>query len=139
MRYKVIDRWIWRHRDGRTASVYGAVPGQGYGDGWQRVRIGYTIQDSKTMEIGRAYALTTVDPTDRAGVQGIADRLNARERRFYTYTEDDERVWLDATTLDDAITEVSESDHTRLGQIADVYDSYEYGNEVAAVSVDVLG
>ena len=61
-------------------------------------------------------------------------------RRFYTYTEDDERHWLEAETLDDAIEECRDGDHTVLGQTVDIYDSHEEHEEEAVAScVDVEG
>lgn len=62
-------------------------------------------------------------------------------RRFYTYDEEDNRVWLRSRTLDGAVEEVERGDHTVLGQTVDIYDAWRHGNEdeVVASTVDVQG
>lgn len=60
-------------------------------------------------------------------------------RRFYVYDEDNEREWLDAETVEDAIEEVGDFDHVRFGQTVDIYERVP-GEEVpVATCVDVQG
>lgn len=60
-------------------------------------------------------------------------------RRYYTYTEDDLRHWLEAETVDEAIEECRNGDHTVPGQTVDIHDSHTLGDEQVAVCVDVEG
>lgn len=47
-RYEVIKARVWRHPSGRTASVYGAYPG----DGWTMIDAGWTVRDNVTGTVG---------------------------------------------------------------------------------------
>ncbi len=60
-------------------------------------------------------------------------------RRFYVHDEDGDRVWLRAQSLDAAIEECEDGDHTRLGQTVDIHDRHVTGGGPVAVNVDVQG
>lgn len=47
-RYEVIPARRWQHPDGRTASLYGATPG----DGFVLTMVGWTVQDLRTGTVG---------------------------------------------------------------------------------------
>ena len=59
--------------------------------------------------------------------------------RFYTYSLEDERIFLDSESIGDAIDEVEGMDHCEVGQIADIYDANTVGDEIVVGSIDVLG
>ena len=75
-RYEVIESKAWKHDDGRTASLYGAVPWTSASEEprWKVVTRGYTIRDnmSGTVGIGRQPWKT------RAEAQAWADKENKR-------------------------------------------------------------
>lgn len=74
-RYEVIESKAWRRDDGRTASIYGAVPWTSAGEEprWEIATRGYTVRDavSGTVGIGRVPWAT------RAEAQAWADEHNA--------------------------------------------------------------
>ena len=73
-RYGVIPSKVWKHKDGRTASIYGALPWY-HGndkDGWKIITRGYTIKDNKTNEIGRVCK----GPMSLVDAQDLAEQLN---------------------------------------------------------------
>ena len=62
-----------------------------------------------------------------------------RRKRFYVYADDEERHWLDARTLDEAMSEVRDGDAAVLGQTVDIYGSEQWDDDPVAVMVDVEG
>jgi len=70
-RYKIIPSRIWRHKDGRTASIYGACPWYSWLErkDWRIEIRGWTISDIKNNEIGHGPM-----PLDKA--QDLCQRLN---------------------------------------------------------------
>jgi hypothetical protein len=75
-RYEVIESKAWKHDDGRTASLYGAVPWTSSSEEkrWKIVPRGYTVRDNVqgTVGIGRQPWQT------RAEAQAWVDKENAR-------------------------------------------------------------
>jgi hypothetical protein len=53
-RYEMIDAKRWVHTDGRTASIYGAVPytSESEKKHWAIQSVGFTIRDNKTNTVG---------------------------------------------------------------------------------------
>ena len=53
-RYEIIPAKRWVHADGRTASVYGAVPYTSEAEqaSWSIQSVGFTIRDNKTNTVG---------------------------------------------------------------------------------------
>ena len=51
-KYSIIEAKRWQHKDGRTASIYGAVPYYSNNDGWEVVTVGYTLQNNSTGTVG---------------------------------------------------------------------------------------
>lgn len=47
-RYEVIPSRRWQHPDGRTASLYGAAPG----DGFVLTMVGWTVRNLQTGTVG---------------------------------------------------------------------------------------
>jgi hypothetical protein len=78
-RYEVIESKSWKHDDGRSASLYGAVPWttEREKSQWKIVPRGYTVRDttSGTVGIGRVPWAT------RAEAQAWADAANAKDRQ----------------------------------------------------------
>ena len=72
-RYCVIPSKVWKHTDGRTASIYGALPWYGNNDGWEIITRGYTIKDQQTNEIGRVCRgpMSLVEAQDRCELLNI--------------------------------------------------------------------
>lgn len=54
MKYEVIESKVWRHDDGRTASIYGAVPFHSERERkfWQVETRGWTVRNTKTGVVG---------------------------------------------------------------------------------------
>jgi hypothetical protein len=74
-RYTVIESKAWKCDDGRTASLYGAVPwtSEGEASRWKLVTRGYTVQDNVTGTIG----IGRVPWPTRAEAEAWADVKNA--------------------------------------------------------------
>jgi len=53
-RYEIIPAKRWVHADGRTASIYGAVPYTNEAEqaSWSIQSVGFTIRDNKTNMVG---------------------------------------------------------------------------------------
>ena len=53
-RYDIIPAKRWIHTDGRTASIYGAVPYTSEAEqaSWSIQPVGFTIRDNKTNTVG---------------------------------------------------------------------------------------
>ena len=53
-RYEIIPAKRWVHTDGRTASIYGAVPYTSEAEqaSWSIQSVGFTIRDNKTNTVG---------------------------------------------------------------------------------------
>ena len=77
MRYEVVPSRRWKHRSGRTASIYGAVPYVSDEDeaDWSIETVGYTLRDTLRGTLGAA-SLPFGATKDEA--QALADRLNAQ-------------------------------------------------------------
>lgn len=72
---EVIESKQWRHADGRTASLYGAVPYTSEADksNWSVVTVGYTwLNDNGTVGLGRVPAKT------REEAMEVMERINNR-------------------------------------------------------------
>lgn len=54
IRYEVIESKRWQHSDGRTASIYGALPWVSEADraGWQVVTVGWTVRNPINGQVG---------------------------------------------------------------------------------------
>ena len=54
IRFEVVESKCWRHKNGMTASIYGAVPwtNDKAKDDWQIVVRGFTIRDNRLHTIG---------------------------------------------------------------------------------------
>lgn len=50
--FDIIESKRWQHDDGRTASLYGAVPYQSDPSGWHVITVGWTVRHKKTGIIG---------------------------------------------------------------------------------------
>jgi hypothetical protein len=52
--YEVIESKAWKHKDGRTASLYGAVPylSDAEKQNWKIETLGFTVRNNKTNTIG---------------------------------------------------------------------------------------
>ena len=52
--YEVIESKRWKHADGRTASLYGAVPYLNDSDreAWTLETVGFTVRNNKTEAVG---------------------------------------------------------------------------------------
>ena len=52
--YEVIESKAWKHKDGRTASLYGAVPFLSRADmlDWKIETLGFTVRNNKTNTVG---------------------------------------------------------------------------------------
>jgi len=83
-RYSVIESKVWKHKDGRTASIYGACPWYSETDrnNWTILVRGWTIKDNKTNEIGRVCRepMTLVEAQDRCEVLNF--QYNSLPRRL---------------------------------------------------------
>ena len=74
-RYEVIESKVWKRDDGRTASIYGALPyfGDAEKSRWQIVTRGWTIRDNNENTVGMAcIPYKTVAEANEA-----CDRLNS--------------------------------------------------------------
>ncbi len=75
-RYEVIESRVWRRDDGRTASIYGALPYHGEAEKahWTIVSRGWTIRDNNdnTVGLGRVPFKTIEE------AQEYCQRLNDR-------------------------------------------------------------
>lgn len=80
-RYEVVTARLWRRDDGRTASVYGAVPWTSLTEKvrWQVVDVGFTIYDARrnTYGIGRVPFATREEA--QAWVDGEHERLGYKK------------------------------------------------------------
>jgi hypothetical protein len=52
--YEVIESKAWKHKDGQTASVYGAVPylSDAEKHNWKIETLGFTVRNNKTNTVG---------------------------------------------------------------------------------------
>ena len=50
--FDLVESKQWQHDDGRTASLYGAVPYHSDHTGWRVVTVGWTVIHKKTGTIG---------------------------------------------------------------------------------------
>lgn len=79
-RYTVLQSRVWRAANGRTASIYGALPWWGgeavrIRDGWEMVDVGWTIADRDTNTVGCCR-----EPwSTREAAQAVADEWNAAD------------------------------------------------------------
>ena len=68
-RYRVIESKVWKHTNGKTASIYGSCPWYNENDRrhWKIITRGWTIKDVTTNEIGRVCKgpLTLTEAQDR--------------------------------------------------------------------------
>ena len=73
-RYTVISSRVWKHKDGKTASIYGSCPWYSWFErkDWHIEVRGYTIEDTKSNEIGRVCH----GPMPLGKAQDLCQRLN---------------------------------------------------------------
>lgn len=73
-KYCVVPSKVWQHADGRTASIYGALPWQSNEErnDWTLINRGWTIKDQKTNEIGRVCR----GPLTLVAAQDLCEELN---------------------------------------------------------------
>ena len=52
--YEVIESKAWKHKDGNTASIYGAVPylSDAEKQNWKIETLGFTVRNNKTNSVG---------------------------------------------------------------------------------------
>jgi len=50
--FDLVESKQWQHDDGRTASLYGAVPYHSDSTGWRVVTVGWTVIHKKTGIVG---------------------------------------------------------------------------------------
>ena len=73
-RYVITPSRVWRHENGRTASIYGACPWYSWleRNDWHIEVRGWTINDTKTNEVGRVCH----GPMSLDEAQDMCQRLN---------------------------------------------------------------
>lgn len=80
-RFTVIEARVWRASNGRTASIYGALPwwsdAERDRDGWNMVHVGWTLSDRDTNAIGCG----RVPWKTREEAQSVADEWNAADEK----------------------------------------------------------
>lgn len=77
--YEVVVSKVWKRDDGRTASIYGAVPWQSDDEAtrWKLVETGFTVKNTQTGTIG----VGKQPFQTREEAQFLADKLNRLRRR----------------------------------------------------------
>ena len=75
-RYDIIPAKHWVHTDGRTASIYGAVPYTSEAEqaSWSIQPVGFTIRDNKTNTVG----LGRKPFASMADAQAVLTKLGAK-------------------------------------------------------------
>lgn len=73
--YVLIKRKYWKHVSGKKASIYGACPwfSDSEKDDWKLVTDGWTVENTKTGDIGR---VNRKIPDDFEEAQKVVDELN---------------------------------------------------------------